>query len=188
MRNKWVLAISIFLILIFFSLASAQPKEKRDSAVGAIQGSAVRLSKDLPHLYLAFVAIRKTPPRVVGESGERIFLKLVNNSRWKIQVCGGLIALIYGDEELTYEIERVSGTGPVPATPQWNNCQGRMVKSGQSILFSIPRDKVDEGLAVRVPYSYQWERDGDGTANIDEPRHYLYFHYSELPRGIEIRR
>jgi hypothetical protein len=48
---------------------------------------------------------------------------------------------------------------------------------GHYILFTVPREDLAKGCAIRVKFSYGWE-DSSG-----EPEHFVYFYNSDLPTG-----
>ena len=87
------------------------------SAQGTRFGSPdkVRLKKDKPTVYITY---ERTGPRVPlseGEGERGIWLRLHNNTKWKLVFrVGGVPNQSYGNAVVFYEVERTEGSGFTP--------------------------------------------------------------------------
>jgi len=164
----------LFVCSLLITPVFAQKKEKNSSDV--------RLVKDQPHVYVSFEREGQIEPLYEGESDKRIWLRFHNNSKWKVSFCFELTPKEYGEVGAKYEIERLSGAGVVPGTRGGDTCAYTTLKTGKSLLFSVPREHLAEGLAIKIQYTYEWEFDPDGSDNLDEPKHYVFFYSAEIPK------
>ncbi len=158
----------------------------------------VRISKKHPTVYLKFERVGKREPRKNGESNEGVWLRLYNNTRWKIHIQAyGLdgLAFLRGNEKevgLYYEV----GLVPKPSTrfvevdgppaPEKPLCEAPLLRYGdlrsgvelqptESIVFSVAREHLCENLYVTVKFRYEWESYGD------EPEHRVRFYGFDVP-------
>jgi hypothetical protein len=166
--------ILLFVCALLLVPVVAQKKETNSSQV--------RLVKDLPHLYISFVREAKIEPLYEGESDQRIWLRFHNNSRWKVSFCSEPTPKEYGEILPKYKIERYTSTGVIPGARGGDVCGSITIKAGKSILFSVPREHLAEGLAIKIPYRYVWEIDPDGSINPEEPEHYVFFYSGDIPK------
>lgn len=60
--------------------------------------------------------------------------------------------------------------------------RGFWIASGNSILFSVPKDFLTERLRVNIQYNYEWES-ADGQIKDFEPHHLAFFYGSNLPKS-----
>jgi hypothetical protein len=141
----------------------------------------VRIIKDRPHVFINYERQGNIAPMYEGESNARIWLRLHNNSKWQIMFCSGAVPKEYGEAEITYELERYKGMGDVSGTRSSDICAYRLLKSGDSVLFSIPREHLTEGVALKIQFRYIWENDTDGSDNLLEPKHFVYFFSEDIP-------
>jgi len=147
-----------------------------------MNNAQVRIAKDKPHVFVSYERRGKIAPLYAGESGERIWLQFHNNSKWKVMFCSGAVPKEYGDTEVTYELERYKGSGETPDTQSSDSCAYLLLESGDSVRFSVPREHLSDGLALRIQFRYQWENDPDGSDNLLEPKHFVYFYSEDLPK------
>lgn len=173
---------SLALLLIFIPIAcsimaKAQTRETTSKDV--------RLVKDRPNVYLSFERRGYRRPLRIGEGKKGVWLRFHNNSKWQVGVCMWDVAKEYGDKNIAYEVERYKKVGgsetPIANDPE-GSCPREYIESGRSVSFSVPREHLADGLAVKVPFRYEWEEDPDGFANPLEPKHYAYFYSSEIPK------
>ena len=143
----------------------------------------VRVIKNKPHIFVSFEREGKIDPLNAGQSDGRVWLRFHNNSRWTVMFCSGAVPKEYGEAEIQYEIERYRGSGDTPDTSSSDNCVYLLVRPGRSVVFSVPREHLAAGLAVRIPFRYKWETDSDGSDNLNEPKHFAYFYSEDLPNG-----
>ena len=180
MRN----IISSILMIGFLASLFPVTAQKRSSTnwITKLTSSDVRRIKQKPHIFIGFARQGKSEPLYSGESGERIWLRVNNNSRWQIMFCSGPVPKTYGDMTVTYEIERYEGSGGEPGTGSSDACGYFLLATGKSALFSVPREHLAVGLAIKVRFRYIWENDPDGSDNNLEPKHYTYFYSEDIPK------
>lgn len=126
------------MALIFFASILPYAAAQRRSAWRV---SDVRISKNHPTVYITFEGIGKREPRRLGESNDAVWLRLHNNTRWKIhlQAYGLSSIFLKGNEEevgLYYEV----GSIPKPAmrlreagvsvTPEEPGCHAPLLMYG----------------------------------------------------------
>jgi len=179
--KTFILLMVILCCLTLTSLATAQ-KKMSSNQTKKITSNDVRIVKSKPHVLIGFEREGKIEPLYDGQSDTRVWLRFYNNSKWKVMFCSNPIPKEYGETETTYEIERYEGFGETPGTRSSDTCAYLLLEAGKSILFSVPREHLAEGLAIKVQFRYEWEIDPDGTDNFLEPKHYAYFYSSDIPK------
>lgn len=148
-----------------------------------ITSADVRLKKAEPNVYISLERQGAWQPIKRSESKSRVWLRLHNNSKWDILTCMWDIPKVYGDKDIPYEVEtidRLSRNKLPTMTNREDSCGMEFIESGKSVVFSIPREHLSDGLAIKVQFRYEWEIDDDGFINDEEPRHFAYFYSSGL--------
>lgn len=178
MMKKSIVYLTLIICFVFSASAEAQKRE--------INSKDVRLVKNRPSVYVSFEREGKREPLHTGESNKGVWLRFHNNSKWQVGVCMWGVSKEYGDKDVTYEIERYESVGDSEEIPVANDPEGScllgLMKPGTSVLFSVPREHLAEGLAVKVKFLYQWDIDSDGFISNLEPKHYAYFYSSDVPQ------
>ena len=171
-------------LLVCVALAMSVTAQHRTSSKGTIETKSrdVRIVADKPHVFIGYLREGKIEPLYDGDSDTRIWLSLHNNSKWRIWFCSNLIPKDYGETEVDYEIERYDSVGETPGTGSSDSCGYYSLRSGKSVTFSVPREHLAEGLAIKIQFRYEWEFDRDGSDNLLEPKHYAYFYSSDIPK------
>ena len=140
-----------------------------------------------------------------------VWLRLHNNTRWAInfptdslyvgpkitaiRLCDGRGALgLRTDIEVNarYEADAVSGdesartsdAAQPPVIRRSDVFSTSWLPPGGSVIFSVPREHLAEGLAIYIPYNYEWEY-GERIFRSDEPQHRVYFRASDLPERVQ---
>jgi hypothetical protein len=189
----------LFSIIVLVSvplLAQAQVKNKRAS-----KDISVRLVKNKPSVYITFERYGKREPLEPTESSEGIWLRLHNNTRWELSFCAfgvskeyGEIGMFYDVEEMPFEESGGSQSNSTEKMPpvrkekveppigykQGHACTIVRLTSGKSILFSVPREHLADGLAIKTEFNYGWEDIDDINSGL-EPEHNVYFYSTSLP-------
>lgn len=150
-----------FVILLSINNFSAQTNKSEENK------EKVRIDQTKPIVYIDFVKLGEEKPLYVNDSKQRVYLKLVNNSKWSIYVN----AFVYGDKEekrgLYYEVERerlntrntFDDTEIPTGYRQGDTRSGATeIKSGDSINFSVPRNHLAENLKIRSDFDFEWSR------------------------------
>jgi hypothetical protein len=163
--------------------------------------SDVRVSKDRPTVYITFERVGNREPRRSRESSEGVWLRLHNNTRWRIdlQAHGLSNVFLEGNEKevaFYYHVAAVPKPStryreiPFPSSPvgEQPECEapllgygdlrsGIELPPGKSILFSVPREHVCKNLYVIVDFRYAWE-----SGRAGEPQHSVRFYGSDIPQ------
>lgn len=174
------LSLSISCCLGLLPLATAPAKSQSTRTIETTSNN-VRMIKSKPHVFVSFEREGKIDPLYDGQSDRRVWLRFHNNSRWQVMFCSSPVPKEYGETEVAYEIERYKGSGETPGTRSSDDCGYLLVEPGESILFSVPREHLSKGLVVRIPFRYKWENNADGSDNLLEPKHFVYFHSEDIP-------
>ena len=168
----------IFIFVLNLIPAIAQKTETRSSDV--------RVVKDQPSVYISYERQGALKPLRTGGSNERDWLRFQNNSKWQVGVCMWDIRKEYGDKDVIYEVERYENVGNSEKTPIANDpegsCPRMFMESGKSVLFSVPREHLAEGLAIKVEFRYEWQIEPDGFMSNLEAKHFAYFYSSDIPK------
>jgi hypothetical protein len=204
--SKLILRRLIFLSILFFLLSPATGSvsaQSSNSATGSelaarkhknISGAKdpepvlnrstsidIRNDKKKPTVYISFERAGKREPQLNGQSDEGIWLRLHNNTKWSIKLdMDEVPSAEFGDAGLFYE---VVVDEKVVADMRCHACTTDRVSPGQSLLFSVPREHLAKGRAIRITFAYDWEED-DARSTAGEPQHLVSFDSSKLPPGF----
>ena len=58
------------------------------------------------------------------------------------------------------------------------------IRSGESVIFSVPREFLAEDLKIYTVFNYEWESE-KGQMKADEPVHQVYYYSSDLPYDLK---
>lgn len=195
--KKWLLGLLVPLVCL--STASGLKQSNQD------KGSSMLIRKDRPSVYIEFERSGKAPPLFEGEKEERIWLRLHNNTKWKIEFCSFSVNGKYGGTGIVYEVkrnrttsatvgvdERGSGTSTLPGdksqqadikTPQGystgDTCTPYYLASGKSVVFSLPREHLGKNLYIEFEFWPEWENRDNELGSF--PQSYVSFSNQELP-------
>lgn len=185
----------LFVVVLFGATANAFSNSR-----GQIKGQErAKIEKDKPTVYITFEKFGKRSPLETGESDDGIWLRLHNNTPWKILFPAFSVPKELGELGMYYELEELpqgdtSGSGPdfKPATGKMEKASPprgysrphsysvRELASGASVLFSVPREHLAQKLSLRIQFIYGWE-DLDDVFAGRSPQHFVYFHSVDLP-------
>lgn len=168
------------ILLAFVATASSQSRGPK-----SLTSAQVRINPKDPHVVLRLLRDEEIARRTQRESDGRVFLRIHNNSVWTIMFCSEPVPKAYGDLAVTYKIERYLGLGEIPGTGTSDACSYYLLESNKSVVFSVPRTHLAEGLAIAISYKYEWEVDPDGSDNVSEPKHSVYFYSSNLSNATK---
>jgi len=173
------LFLAFMCCFIFFTYVEAQNKIK--------SSKDIRLTANKPSVYITFEKQGKRKKLNTGDGDEGIWLRLHNNSIWEIGVCMFDVPKEFGDKEITYEVEKNKklknlSDVPVSKDPK-SSCLLGLMKPGDSVSFSVPREHLSSGLSIKVNFLYIWDIDPDGFISGLEPKHFVYFYSSEIPKS-----
>lgn len=151
-------------------------------ALGFAQGMSSKAVKklvaDRPSIYIEYQQLGRS---ISGEQEEFLWFRLQNNTKWSLRVraSGGITNL--GDKTLFYSI--LSSYDKVGFDYPCRVCSIILLRSGQSILFGVPREHLANAYALRLTYSNEWENDLDVHAGL-EPTHFVFFYVKNLPKDV----
>jgi hypothetical protein len=158
--------------------------------------NAVLLDATHPSVYLQYDHEAERKPEHPGEGKEGLWLSIHNNTLGAICVrtqslyIGSKVApltLMSGKHVLgmrsgieiapLYSVEqnREAGFDRLPLTWHGDTSSISWIPSGGTVLMSLPKDDLIEGRRVTLPFSYEWEAEGDGI------RHEAYFYSRQVP-------
>lgn len=170
MRNPLLVVLAIFT-LCAVALPQAAPKLSLDSSK--------------PFVYISFDHIAPRPPVDKYESHTGLWLRIVNNSAFPIEVIAMEAAT---KPELTLVADEVVGRfteirpndpplGPMPAGYSAAIGSPETVASGKSMLFSIPANHVSKAWYLRVPFRFRLSP----LAASEQPICYAEFTLEDVP-------
>jgi hypothetical protein len=179
------LALSLFVLSL---TAEAQDKKR---TVGKAAGPKVVATK--PGVYITFERFGKRMPLRDDENGEGVWLRLNNNMKYSIRVCGfgvteeGEQLLMYGKNatmSLYYDVvmnaRSITDNRPLPVVPLGYpllTCHEFELEAGKSIVFAVPKEHLAEELSIKIGFSYGWEETGENN-----PTHFVDFNSYKLPK------
>ncbi len=137
-------------------------------------------------VFIKFRRLAKAVPLGSDEGEERIWLVLKNNTRWTIDVRAFGVPEDYDGAEagLMYEVEADGPYEPDQPVPRgyWFDVGPLIaVQPGGELRFSVPREHLAPALAIRVDFTFEWERNKRYT------RHSTVFGYWDLPEKLRDR-
>lgn len=144
-----------------------------------------------PSVYLQYDHEAERKPEHPGEGKDGLWLSIHNNTRGAICIrtqslyIGSKVAplaLMSGKHVLgvrngieiapLYDVEqnRETGFDRLPLTWHGDVSSVSWIPSGGSVLMSLPKADLSQGRRVALPFSYEWESEGDGIG------HQAYFY------------
>jgi len=148
-----------------------------------------------PSVYLQYEHEAERKPNHFGEGSSGLWLRIHNNTRGAICIrteslyIGPKVApltLLSGKHVLgirngievapLYSLEQENETGFVRLSLTWNGDVSAVswIPSGGTVLMSLSKDDLVNGRRVALPFSYEWESEGDGIA------HEAFFYAREI--------
>lgn len=182
MFSRILSAFGLCLSILLVSAQSSTVIASTGTRTQARQQRGVRVIKDKPTVYISFERVGKRAPLRNGESDEGVWLRVHNNTRWPIFLdMNDVPSERYGDAVLFYE---VLSDEKVVIDARCHVCSVSKLPPGKSIVFSLARNYLAEGDAIRISFNYEWEADENGSTSL-EPQHYIYFYSSDLPQKLQ---
>ncbi len=144
-----------------------------------------RLDKSHPSTYVDFVKSGQRKPFHVDESEDGIWLRLHNNTVWDLVLPMFGVPEDLGDAGVYYEVVATPGEA-VRDLPVGERLRDLVsldtVKPGRGVVFSIPREHLERGLAIRIEFQYGWETSHPPGILTDMPTHYVTYTSRTLNR------
>lgn len=163
---------TIFLILgILFIYVEAQNESGRS------RQRSIKVNKVHAANYITLERIGRPELNSSEDTQELVWLRLHNNTRWKIllEASGGNEK--YEDARLYYDMLDINGN--IKEAISCHVCSITKLQSGKSILFTVPYLQFTGTEAMRIRYNYDWENFEDAFTE-GEPTHYIYFYTRNL--------
>ncbi|MDQ3800426.1 MAG: hypothetical protein M3384_13340 [Acidobacteriota bacterium] len=186
--------ISLAIIFALFAnicfSQSNQLHKSQKSRISTVKKN-ILIDKKLPSLYITFEKFGKWTPLRDDESGKGVLLRLHNNMRYSINVCGfgiqnengqftqysegSLLGLQYDVilNPLTITEDRPNIDVPTGYNTG-STCQLFEVRPGKLMRFAVPKEHLVKGLSIKIPFIYEWE-------DVGEPNHFVYFNSLNIP-------
>lgn len=137
-----------------------------------------RLDRSKPAVYLRFEKLGAGEPLRSSDSKERVWLNLVNNSRWSIFIStfvdakGKPLGVYHKVDryKVDYVAEMPKGylaidVGSYPFE----------IKPGKTFRFSVPRNHLSENLKIIVNFKFEWDNEQYNSVYWD-PTHSVEFY------------
>lgn len=144
-----------------------------------------RLNSKRPSAYITFERFGERAEEWDGKR-DGVFLRFHNNTRWDLTLA--TLGCKSIDEEclVFYEVLRNDTTDPakkcdVPFGRQRHKSTIKLIPSGKSVLFSVPKDHLLDSRYITIEFGYGWEKFGDTGGGTLEIIHRATFLSSDLP-------
>ncbi len=163
----------LLVTVIIAGDATAQPRTRHRGP---------RLLQNQPTVYITFVRTGERESIRTDQSDQGVWLRLHNNTRWRIYIRSITGAPSVEGHLLLYEIVPEDRTRNIANLPIGESSNKRTiidVPPGKSVLFSVAREHLAPGLTIGVAFLYIWE-----LSRNDEPEHLVYFGSSQLPASF----
>lgn len=162
---------SMILIICVTSGLFNTIKAQKDTSI------PLKIIKTESSVYITFDHKGKKEPLFEGDSENRIWLKLHNNTKLKIFLCQYSVDKEYGDIGIFYEVERFAyfneyKNEKIPdGYGRADTCNIYILSSGKSVSFSVPSESLSKGLRIKTQFFYGWTGDWkediyDGTISF----------------------
>ena len=194
MKRTYGLAVLLYIPLTLFLVP------RRD---GSPSSQKILIRKDRPSVYIEFAMRGKAKPLFPGESEDRIWLNLHNNTLWTIRFCSLPVPSPLGDVGVVYTVKHISPTigtlgssnsstpqraiKPVTPVPSGyttgDTCTPYSITSGRSATFSVPRDHLASELSIESEFWYEWENRDNELGEY--PECFVSFESSRLPKDTK---
>jgi hypothetical protein len=175
---------SLIRLLVLLLCASTVLPQRSNAKV-----KSMLIRKDMPSVYIEFMRSGTAPPLFGNEKEDRIWLRLHNNTKWTICFCSFPVKSQYGEIGLVYDVKHneltfrgLSGSSSSSTIKPDNNmtaeipqgyntadtCTEYNLRSGKSIVFSIPRDHLRKNLYIESKFWPEWENRDNILGNYPE--------------------
>lgn len=149
--------------------------------------STLLLDSRKPSAFITFEKYGDRSDVREGENKQGVFLRLRNNSRFKVYLNANGAEDLNADHRVSYEVRGIPGSDlsgmekklPI-GTLLFHKTRVRELEGGQSIVFSVPIDHLAEGFGIFVNFSYEWELGGQMAGDFSII-HQAQFWSTQLP-------
>ncbi len=186
------------LIVVLIALSFAVPTLCQRKSSVRIK-TDLRLDQAEPSVYVSFDHFGARQPLEAGESSDGVWLRLHNNTRSSIFLASFSVPKALGQVGMFYEIVSAAyddnyrdPSVPKPDTKLQDlpvgytlghTSSAYLLRPGQTVLFSVPREHLPESVGLRITFNYEWELEGEmESVRTGEPKHFVFFYSSRLPK------
>lgn len=162
--------IGLFLVLAIAVTMGSSQTTPRATILGKIH-------PQLPSVYITVDRVKNEKNK--AEKKRIVFFRLHNNLKTAIQIQGSAEERGLGDLSVYYDL--TDGNGSLIDGQYCHVCSLVFVKSGKSLLFSLPEEKLVLADSLQIHFSYSWETRNAKLAAL-EPRHQVVFPYRDQLR------
>ncbi|HEX8286886.1 MAG TPA: hypothetical protein VF556_02765 [Pyrinomonadaceae bacterium] len=139
---------------------------------------SLKVTETKPSVYISFDHSGKQKALFEGESNNRTWLRLHNNTKLNLFLCVFDVDKKYGNKGLFYDVERIAISQEKEQIPagygRIDDCEVFTLLSGKNLLFSLPSEHIGKGLFIKVRFHYGWT--GDWKKDIYEgTTHFVTF-------------
>lgn len=169
--------------------------------------SKFKIDETKPTVYLEFSHLGTDKPWFVGDSKERVWLKMVNNTPNSIYIKKFTLK-DNNQTGLYYLVEKVIKVNNGPLIEEvkilTNEFDSDIPKgyrrghspspfsellSGESIMFSIPNNHITKDLRIRIEFKFDWEfLSNIDTSLYSEPKHSIFFSFYDLEQFQRVKK
>ena len=177
------------------SVLSVSAQKRRNSSAQ----NDVRIDKSKPSVFISYDHEGSRTPLKAAESNRGVWLRLQNNTTTSLFFPSFSVPRELGDVGMFYDIISMSYSNnyqdpslPTPETTAeelpvgytlGHTSSAYLLGPGRSVLFSVPREHLPKGVALRFSFNYEWELEGEMEfVRRGEPEHHVLFYSSSLPK------
>lgn len=180
--------ISIILVICAFGLVS-YGQNRSLGASGKTVISTCRkpiLQAGKPAVFVTFLRMETIKPSDPSDDQNNLFFKLTNNTCWPIYLdMSGVADRRYGDASLYYLIEDKKSGRNLSGRLYCHVCSFNAIRSGKSMVFSMPLREATRESLMKVRYEFKWETDQIiGDYESSNTIHTVAYYFSGLPDSV----
>lgn len=176
--------LSFFVISVVFLNCFAQSNNK---TLNPCEDNVINTKR--PSAFITFERFGKKMIERLGDKNDFVWLRFHNNTKWKITIKTAGFDREHGDFGVFYEVQvqplwkdKIKESDVPIGRRMAHVGSVRTIESGKSLLFSVPKEHLAEGLYIIVDFSYEWEQYGDSGGNVLDIIHQATFFSSNLPK------
>lgn len=142
--------------------------------------SPFKLDASEPAIYVTY---EKEVPSGYQELDSRAWLRLKNNSRWGIWVNVSSGPRNWGGLRVYYDL--VDTRTDTVKQGGCHVCSPRLIKSGESLLFTVSKSHIKNKYELRFEFWYEWESEQEGVFPLsNESIHFARFSFETVQNFV----
>ena len=191
--KRFILLTIIFTLPLISGQAQNGKKKNKIKTTSNYQKN-IKIKRGRPSIYITFEKFGKWQPLREDESGDGVVLRFHNNLRYSIIFCAFGISqdnepLIMYSKNTKIGVQYDVELNPIPITEEQkiknvpigynvgSTCHELEIKPGKSFLFTVPKEHLQTGLRIKIPFRYEWEDLAE-----EAPVHFAYFNSLDIPK------